>query len=172
MNRPTADREQSAPNKKLDKRIKEQATKTLKSKDGTTVKQVRFASAFKRSTYVTSNYGWRMHPILGYRKLHDGTDFGAACGTTQYATKRGTVFATGSNKISGNYVVIDHGKINGKAWMTKHAHLSSSRVKKGQKVTTQTAVGYTGTTGRSTGCHLHLGLYRNGQTVNVLKYMG
>lgn len=120
---------------------------------------------------VTSDYGWRVHPIFGYLKLHDGTDWGAACGTPQYAIRDGVVAAVYFDSGGGNIVTVNHGMINGYSWTSEHLHLSSAAVSVGQQVTTSTVVGYTGSTGNSTGCHLHLTIYRDGSTVNPLDYM-
>lgn len=130
-----------------------------------------FANPFSFYAPVTSYFGWRLHPILGYYRLHDGTDFGAACGTTQMATRGGTVVGTGYNSGLGNYVTINHGVINGSSYITQHGHLSAIYVSYGQSVSQGTAIGATGTTGNSTGCHLHLTLYLNGEPVSILPYM-
>lgn len=120
---------------------------------------------------VTSNYGWRMHPIFGYLKLHDGTDWGATCGSAQYAVREGVVVASYFDSGGGNIVTINHGMIDGSSWTSEHLHLSSAAVYVGQRVSPSTVVGYTGSTGSSTGCHLHLTITRDGATVNPLDYM-
>lgn len=130
-----------------------------------------FANPFRFSAPVTSNFGWRIHPIFGTSRLHTGTDFGAGCGTTQYATRAGVVARTGYDSGLGNYVTINHGMINGSSMVTEHGHLQSIAVSAGQSVTTGTAIGYTGTTGNSTGCHLHLNLLINGSYSSILNYM-
>ncbi|GAB2545998.1 M23 family metallopeptidase [Brachybacterium huguangmaarense] len=99
----------------------------------------------------TSSYGWRIHPTLGYRKMHDGVDFGAACNTPARAAKGGTVVAVEYNSSSGNRVIIDHGD----GVRTGYFHLSAFKVKVGQQVEQGQTVGLVGSTGRSTGCHLH-----------------
>lgn len=120
---------------------------------------------------VTSNYGWRMHPILGYNKLHDGVDFGAGCGQPQYAIGAGSVVASYYDSGGGNMVVINHGMMNGSSWTSEHLHLQSAAVSVGQSVDSSTVIGYTGTTGSSTGCHLHLTVTKDGATVDPLDYM-
>ncbi len=130
-----------------------------------------FSSPFRFPLRVTSPYGWRMHPILGYSRFHNGVDFGAGCGTTQYATRAGTVVQSGYHHEAGNYVFINHGMVGGKSYSTWHSHLSQRLVSVGQQVTTSTPIGLTGTTGLSTGCHLHLILFVNGSTANFLSYM-
>ena len=81
------------------------------------------------------------------------------------------VARTGYDSGLGNYVTINHGMINGSSMVTEHGHLQSIAVSAGQSVTTGTAIGYTGTTGNSTGCHLHLNLLINGSYSSILNYM-
>lgn len=100
---------------------------------------------------ISSGYGWRVHPTLGTRKLHDGVDFAAACGTPARAAQAGTVIAVEHNSSSGNRVKVDHG--NGV--VTGYYHLSEFSVSVGDHVTKGQTVGLVGSTGRSTGCHLH-----------------
>lgn len=130
-----------------------------------------FANPFRFDAPVTSYFGYRIHPIFGTRRLHTGTDFGAGCGTAQYATRAGVVVGTGYDSGLGNYVTINHGLINGQSMVTEHGHLESIAVSTGQSVNTGTIVGYTGTTGNSTGCHLHLNLLINGSYTSILDYM-
>lgn len=111
---------------------------------------------------VVSGFGYRTHPILKTRMLHDGDDFSMACGTPVHAAAAGQVVSAGSNSISGNNVVIDHGTMGGKALATQYMHLSkivarSGTVKKGQ------VIGISGSTGRSTGCHLHFSVLVDGR---------
>lgn len=100
---------------------------------------------------VTSPYGWRIHPTLGYRKMHDGIDYGAACGTPVKAAAAGKVIKAQDEGVSGNRVEVDHG--NGV--VTGYFHLQSFDVKVGDTVAQGQSVGKVGSTGRSTGCHLH-----------------
>ena len=130
-----------------------------------------FRHPFNFQARVTSYFGWRLHPILGYYRLHNGTDFGAGCGTTQVATRGGTVVAAGWDSGAGNYVSINHGSVNGHSYITQHLHLSQILVSKGQSISSGTPIGLTGSTGMSTGCHLHLTLYRDGTPVSILPYM-
>ncbi len=114
---------------------------------------------------VTSPFGYRVHPTLGYRKMHDGTDFGANCGTPVYAAESGTVEISGyKSSGSGNAVVVDHG--NGV--QTEYYHLSSESVSVGDTVEKGQQVGKVGSTGRSTGCHLHFGLKKGEGHVNPM----
>lgn len=100
---------------------------------------------------ITSGYGGRVHPVLGYYKGHDGVDFGAACGAPVKAAKSGTVVAVEYNNASGNRVKIDHG--NGV--VTGYYHLQGFNTSVGATVAQGDTIGYVGSTGRSTGCHLH-----------------
>ena len=113
---------------------------------------------------VTSGYGMRMHPVLGYSKMHRGVDFAAPIGTPIYAAGDGRVAEAGRKGTYGNYLRIRH---NGE-YSTAYAHLNrfaaglrpGSRVKQGQ------VVAYVGTTGRSTGPHLHFELIRGTAQIN------
>ncbi|MFV0407456.1 MAG: peptidoglycan DD-metalloendopeptidase family protein [Propioniciclava sp.] len=118
-----------------------------------------------------SPFGRRFHPILKYWRMHNGNDWGAACGVPLYAAQSGTVVTAGRQGGFGNYIVIDHGNIGGKSIMTGYAHQSKLAVKSGQKVAMGQLIGYVGTTGLSTGCHLHLQVYQNGTPVNPAKYI-
>ena len=100
---------------------------------------------------VTSLYGYRIHPITGVSRLHGGWDFGASCGTPIVASSAGRVFFVGWKGGFGNTVMIDHG--GGVA--TLYAHQSSVAVSYGEQVASGEVIGWVGTTGQSTGCHLH-----------------
>lgn len=100
---------------------------------------------------ITSGFGGRMHPVLGYFKGHNGVDFGASCGTPVKAAKAGKVVAVEYNNASGNRVKVDHG--NGV--VTGYYHLQGFNTSVGATVQQGDTVGYVGSTGRSTGCHLH-----------------
>ena len=115
---------------------------------------------------ITSPYGWRIHPIYGYRKLHAGTDFRAYCGTPIIAAASGTVqWAKGVGGF-GNQVLLNHGRPDGRSLMTSYNHLSSFAVRTGDTVSQGQVVGYSGTTGTSTACHLHFEVYVDGATVD------
>lgn len=115
---------------------------------------------------ITSRYGMRYHPTLHVNKLHTGTDIGAPNGTSIYAANSGTVITSTYNVAYGNYVVLDHG--GGKA--TLYAHMSQRLVAKGDKVTQGQVIGKVGSTGYSTGNHLHFEIRINGSTVNPMNY--
>ena len=117
---------------------------------------------------LSSPYGMRLHPVLGYWKLHDGTDIAAGCGTPMYAPADGVVSERYFNAGYGNRLMIDHGNINGTYVTTGFNHATSYTVSVGQRVSKGDLVGYVGTTGYSTGCHLHLMVWENGSTVNPM----
>ena len=104
----------------------------------------------------------RRHPILRYRRMHSGLDFGGGYGAPIYAVTDGTVTYAGRKGGLGKYVKINHsgGLASGYAHMSRIAVRNGRRVRKGQ------IIGYIGSTGLSTGPHLHYELYRNGRTVN------
>ncbi len=118
-----------------------------------------------------SPFGLRYHPILHVWRLHRGTDFGAPCGMPIYAANSGRVASAGRQGGFGNYTVIDHGIIRGRYVSTGYAHQSRIVVHRGQRVRQGQLIGYVGTTGLSTGCHLHLQVYVNGGVVNPLSYV-
>ena len=120
--------------------------------------------------YITSPFGWRTHPIYGYRALHDGIDFGAACGTPIRAAASGTVLEQYFQTAWGNRVIIDHGFQRGVGVATIANHLSSYAVSAGDHVTRGQVVGYVGSTGWSTGCHLHFTVLQNGAPVNPMAW--
>ncbi|WP_170224749.1 peptidoglycan DD-metalloendopeptidase family protein [Mumia flava] len=111
---------------------------------------------------VTSRFGMRVHPVTGVHKLHDGTDFGASCGTPVRAADAGTVSSVGSVPGYGNRVRIEHGG----ATATTYNHLASFAVGAGEPVAQGQTVGAVGSTGLSTGCHLHLSVLLGGQPVD------
>lgn len=110
----------------------------------------------------TSGYGMRRHPILGYKRMHRGLDFKAGYGTPIYAATDGTVQMAGRNGGHGNYVRLNHG--GGLA--TGYSHMSRIAVNRGQSVRRGQVIGYVGSTGLSTGPHLHYEMYRGGKTVD------
>lgn len=118
------------------------------------------------SVRLTSRYGMRVHPVTGVYKLHDGLDFAAGCGVPIKAVASGTVTQRYYNGGYGNRLFIDHGTVGGKRTTTSYNHLSRYAVSVGQQVRQGQVIGYVGTTGYSTGCHLHFMVWRNGQLVN------
>ncbi|HEY3339478.1 MAG TPA: peptidoglycan DD-metalloendopeptidase family protein [Propionicimonas sp.] len=119
-----------------------------------------------------SPFGMRFHPILHYWRMHWGTDFGAACGQPIRAMANGKVVSAGWTTYGfGNYTIISYGRVHGASVASGYAHQSKVIVHAGQKVKQGQVVGYVGTTGLSTGCHLHLQIYRNGVRVNPMRYL-
>jgi murein DD-endopeptidase MepM/ murein hydrolase activator NlpD len=114
--------------------------------------------------WITSWYGWRNDPFTGSRSFHTGIDIGSAEGLPVRAAMEGTVSATGFSTISGNYVVLSHHS----GYSTMYAHLSSIAVRQGQRVSTSTILGAVGSTGYSTGPHLHFTVQKHGRLVNPM----
>lgn len=115
--------------------------------------------------WLSSNYGWRNSPFnAGARTFHGGIDMAVAQGTPIYAALDGTVTATGYNATYGNYVIITHHS----GYKTLYGHLSSITCRKGNFVYTNTIIGRVGSTGMSTGPHLHFTVYKNGKTINPM----
>ena len=117
---------------------------------------------------ITSPYGQRFHPVLHVWKLHDGTDFGASCGTPIRAPRDGVVAEKYFNRGYGNRLMLDHGKIGGHYVTTGYNHASSYTVGVGQHVSRGQVIGYVGTTGFSTGCHLHFMVWTDGNRENPM----
>ena len=125
------------------------------------------------NSYVTSQYGMRFHPVYHRWSLHDGTDFGAPCGTPIRAAAGGTVLATYHNAGYGNRIIMDNGFHSGRGvgLGTSYNHLSSDSVSVGEKVKRGDIIGYVGNTGYSTGCHLHFMVFENGTAVNPMGWL-
>jgi murein DD-endopeptidase MepM/ murein hydrolase activator NlpD len=111
---------------------------------------------------VTSSFGMRMHPLLGYARMHKGVDIGAPYGTPIYAANDGVVVFAGRNRGYGNFVKLNHaaGVASG------YGHMSRIAVSRGARVSRGQVIGYVGSTGISTGPHLHWEVWRNGRAVN------
>jgi murein DD-endopeptidase MepM/ murein hydrolase activator NlpD len=112
--------------------------------------------------YLTSPYGYRINPISGRSELHDGADMGAGCGTPIRSAASGTVTQAYFNSGYGNRIFVDHGMVNGSHMVTAYNHMSGFAASPGQWVGQGQVIGYVGTTGYSTGCHLHFMLWVNG----------
>ena len=119
---------------------------------------------------VTSAFGMRFHPVLRYWKLHDGTDLGAGCGTPIRAPRAGRVAERYYNAGYGKRLMIDHGYIGGRYVTTGYNHASRYTVRVGQRVHKGQVIGYVGSTGFSTGCHLHLMVWLNGRLRNPMTW--
>lgn len=116
---------------------------------------------------LSSHFGNRRHPVLGYNKLHKGTDFAAPRGTPIYAAGNGVIERAGPFSTYGNYIRIRHA--NG--YQTAYAHMRgfARGMRKGRRVRQGEVIGYVGTTGRSTGPHLHYEVMINGRHVNAMR---
>ncbi len=130
---------------------------------------------------ISSPYGYRIHPIYGYRKMHKGIDIPAPAGRAIVASAAGVVSAVKTSSSGyGNHVIINHGKAtNGNSYQTLYAHMTRYIVKKGQSVKKGQVIGYVGSTGASTGNHLHFevriqqnskGSYNHTNPSNYVKY--
>jgi len=115
---------------------------------------------------ISSRYGWRIHPILHARRFHDGVDLACPTGTPIHAADKGLVVFVGWQNAYGRTILIDHGS----GISTMYAHCSRFAVNKGQTVSRGQVVGYVGSTGWSTGPHLHFGLRKYGKPVNPMKF--
>ena len=120
---------------------------------------------------ITSPYGMRYHPILRYYKLHTGTDFAAPTGTAVRATREGRVIEAYYNSAYGNRVVVDHGYVNGVYLVTTYNHMSRDAVSRGEKLERGEVLGYAGSTGYSTGPHLHFEVMEDGRFVDPMRWL-
>ncbi len=120
------------------------------------------------SVFVTSAYGYRWHPTQGYYNFHSGVDLAAGYGQSIYAARGGTVTTATYSSVYGYYVVINHGD----GYSTMYAHLTNYIVGVGQSVSGGQTIGYAGSTGWSTGPHLHYTVYYNGNHVNPMNFIG
>ena len=116
---------------------------------------------------VTSAYGWRTHPITGKQSFHNGVDLAAGSGTAIYAVRSGTVTTATYSSVYGYYVTVNHGD----GYSSLYAHMTDYVVSNGQYVEKGQLLGYVGSTGWSTGPHLHFTIYYNGSTVNPMDYI-
>ena len=116
---------------------------------------------------VSSPYGYRIHPVYKTWKFHSGIDLAASSGTPIYASRSGTVTTAKYHYSAGNYVTINHGD----GFSTSYLHMTHYIVKVGDNVKQGQLIGYVGSTGVSTGPHLHFTVYYNGETVNPANYI-
>ena len=118
-------------------------------------------------TRKSSPYGYRIHPITGTRKLHSGVDYAAPHGTAIYAAEDGVVLTSGWINGYGYTVTVNHGG----GYVTLYAHCSKLLVSAGQKVSAGQTIAKVGSTGNSTGNHLHFEVKVNGKAVNPEGYL-
>lgn len=112
--------------------------------------------------YLSSYYGWRSSPFSGKRSYHSGVDMACPQGTPVYAALGGTVTSVGYNNVYGNYIIVTHHS----GYKSLYGHLSKQLVTRGKWVDTNSRIGLVGSTGLSTGPHLHFTVYKFGKTVN------
>lgn len=115
---------------------------------------------------LTSRYGMRLHPVLRVWKLHDGTDFGGGCNAPIRAAYDGVVTERYYNAGYGHRLMIDHGRVDGRFVTTGYNHATRYTARIGDRVKKGDVIGYVGSTGYSTGCHLHLMLWLDGKVSN------
>ena len=127
--------------------------------------------AFPVNGPVTSPFGYRIHPIYGYYGLHDGTDFGVGCGTPMHAVADGTVISAYYSSVYGNRLYLNVGKVNGHSLVANYNHATSYTVGVGDHVKRGQTIGYVGSTGWSTGCHLHFTVLQDGNAVDPMGYL-
>ena len=129
-----------------------------------------FICPLKSYSRISSEYGWRKNPVSGVNKLHAGIDFAAPAGTPIYAAASGYVQVAGwSSGGYGNYVIIYHGKMSdGTAYSTLYGHMRSVATTAGKYVKQGELIGYVGSTGNSTGNHLHLEVWKGGSKANAV----
>jgi murein DD-endopeptidase MepM/ murein hydrolase activator NlpD len=118
-------------------------------------------------TYLSSPFGYRWHPTTGQWSMHQGVDFAAPKGTPIYATRSGTITIATYSSTAGNYVQINHGD----GYSSVYMHMTHFVVSVGEYVKAGELIGYVGSTGRSTGPHLHFGISKNGSYVNPMDYL-
>lgn len=126
-----------------------------------------FISPLPGGAYVTCAYGWRIHPIWGDERFHYGVDLAASQGTPIYAIAAGTVTTATYGDANGYYVSISHGNGYGSVY----CHMTNYIVSVGDSVSQGQVIGYVGSTGWSTGPHLHFEIHVNGSTVNPMDYI-
>ena len=124
-----------------------------------------FKNPLHSSYYISSRFGWRVSPFdSSKRTYHGGIDMACPTGTPIYAASEGTVITAGWSNVYGNYVIVSHHS----GYKTLYGHMSSILVTKGQYVYTTTKIGKVGSTGQSTGPHLHFTVYKNGNSIDPL----
>ncbi len=117
---------------------------------------------------ITSEFGERINPLSNNREMHTGIDIALAEGSRIYAAWPGTVAETGTDEIYGKYIVVKHSP----SLLTRYCHLSAISVKEGDRINIKEKIGEAGSTGRSTGSHLHFEVLANGIAVDPKKCLG
>ncbi len=141
--------------------------KVPSSSTGATTSTGGFLYPLPYAVQITDGYGYRIHPLSGTYKWHNGVDLAAGSGTAIYATKSGTVTSACYNEAYGYMVTINHGD----GYSSLYGHMTNYTVSAGDYVTQGQTIGYVGSTGWSTGPHLHFTIYYNGSDVNPMNYV-
>lgn len=144
------------------KRILEEQNRQTRSYDGG-----MFTFPCPSYTRISDDYGMRLHPTLGVKMMHNGVDFASPSGSPILAAYDGTVVAASYSSSMGNYVMIDHGD----GLVTLYMHASKLLVSSGEEVSAGKKIALVGSTGRSTGPHLHFGVRKNGSYVSPWNYL-
>ncbi|TFG83937.1 MAG: M23 family metallopeptidase [Spirochaetales bacterium] len=117
---------------------------------------------------LSSNYGYRSNPFTNVRQFHNGIDIVASLNSAAHAAMDGRVAEIGYSTIFGNFIILTHSG----GYQTLYAHMNKISVRKGQNISQGMTIGLTGSTGYSTGPHLHFGLFKNGVAIDPLKMLG
>ena len=141
--------------------------KVPSSSTGATTSTGGFLYPLPYAVQITDGYGYRIHPLNGEYRWHNGVDFAAGSGAAIYATKSGTVTSACYNEAYGYMVTINHGD----GYSSLYGHMTNYIVSAGDYVTQGQTIGYVGSTGWSTGPHLHFTIYYNGSDVNPMNYV-
>jgi len=161
----SAERELARQSASLEARLRS----SLRKSEITTKITTGFARPI--SGIITSPFGWRRHPIFGSRSFHTGVDIAAHYGTPIRASNSGKVIYAGWYGGYGKVVIVSHGNYRGTGTSTLYAHMSGITVRHGAIVQRGSTVGYEGTTGYSTGPHLHFEVRLDGHPTNPLNYI-
>lgn len=141
------------------------------TRDGATVPARAGTLAWPVQGRMSSPFGMRVHPITGVYKLHTGTDISASCGTPIRSARDGVVVAAGWNSAYGWRTVVSHGNVGGVLLTTTYNHQDRLGVEVGTRVGTGQVIGSVGSTGYSTGCHLHFELFVNADVVDPVPWL-
>ncbi len=171
----TKTKESKKPNdKKKIKKEHEQSNKVTETKTKKDrvekekkITKIKFVKPIKIKYRFSADFGYRIHPIFKVKKFHYGIDMGCATGTKIYAVMGGTVVVSRLSKGYGNFVIIQHTN----NLKTIYAHMSKRLVKKGDVVKQNDVIGLVGSTGRSTGPHLHFEVVENNKKIHPKKYI-
>lgn len=158
--------DQNATIKALEAAVAEERKK-LAAEAGRKYDGGRFCNPCPNVVRISDDYGWRTHPILKTKQFHNGIDMAAPGGTPILAAYSGTVVAATYSSSMGNYIMIDHGD----SLYTIYMHASALYVSKGQEVSKGQKIAAVGTTGRSTGNHLHFSVRLNGEYTSPWNYI-